>query len=279
VPFLLTTKAKKHRPRRCPGGGNLLVGTGEIGAIWAALNLASGLSLIATDPPSGARFSYAVRFAGEAAAPGTLSNHVSTLLYGDCMNSGTGKYERLLERCAKLDPVPAAVVHPCEKTALEGAVEGGQKGLVIPILVGHTGSAAGKPTKLSSLGDGFGCEQRGWGRVISGRLSEGALPVDGRNQARCAWGGHFYRCRRLFPAPASVGHRNTRKTGSKPCSINMDSFERGDEGSVAEPVRCCVVRHGLAFSNVRLFRSHCRSSDDVSAARLKTRPHQHEPGQ
>lgn len=52
------------------------------------------------------------------------------------MNSGTGKYERLLERCAKLEPVPAAVVHPCEKTALEGAVEGGRKRLIIPILVG-----------------------------------------------------------------------------------------------------------------------------------------------
>jgi phosphotransacetylase len=52
------------------------------------------------------------------------------------MNPGTGKYERLLERCAKLDPVPTAVVHPCEKTALEGALEGGQKRLITPILVG-----------------------------------------------------------------------------------------------------------------------------------------------
>lgn len=39
---------------------------------------------------------------------------------------GTGKYERLLERCAKLAPVPTAVAYPCEKTALEGAIEGGQ---------------------------------------------------------------------------------------------------------------------------------------------------------
>jgi phosphotransacetylase len=52
------------------------------------------------------------------------------------MNPGTGKYERLLERCAKLDPVPTAVVHPCEKTALEGALEAGQKRLITPILVG-----------------------------------------------------------------------------------------------------------------------------------------------
>jgi phosphate acetyltransferase len=52
------------------------------------------------------------------------------------MNPGTGKYERLLERCAKLDPVPTAVAHPCEERALAGAIEAAQKGLITPILVG-----------------------------------------------------------------------------------------------------------------------------------------------
>ena len=50
--------------------------------------------------------------------------------------SGTGKYERLLERCAGLEPVPTAVAHPCEETALAGAVEAGMKRLITPILVG-----------------------------------------------------------------------------------------------------------------------------------------------
>ena len=36
--------------------------------------------------------------------------------------TGTGKYERLLERCKGLEPVPTAVAHPCEATALAGAV-------------------------------------------------------------------------------------------------------------------------------------------------------------
>ncbi len=49
---------------------------------------------------------------------------------------GTGKYERLLVKCRKLEPVPTAVAHPCEKTALRGAVEAGEKGLIRPILVG-----------------------------------------------------------------------------------------------------------------------------------------------
>ena len=52
------------------------------------------------------------------------------------MNPGTGKYERLLERCAKLDPVPTAVAHPCEETAMTGAIEAAKKRLITPILVG-----------------------------------------------------------------------------------------------------------------------------------------------
>lgn len=50
--------------------------------------------------------------------------------------TGTGKYEKLLERCGGLDPVPTAVAHPCEATALAGAVEAAGKGLIVPILVG-----------------------------------------------------------------------------------------------------------------------------------------------
>ena len=50
--------------------------------------------------------------------------------------SGTGKYEALLDRCRGLEPVPTAVAHPCEETALAGAVEAGEKGLIVPILVG-----------------------------------------------------------------------------------------------------------------------------------------------
>jgi len=50
--------------------------------------------------------------------------------------TGTGKYELLLERCRSLEPVSTAVAHPCEQTALEGAIDAGQKGLIRPILVG-----------------------------------------------------------------------------------------------------------------------------------------------
>ena len=50
--------------------------------------------------------------------------------------TGTGKYQQLLERCRKLQPIVTAVAHPCEASALSGAVEAAQQGLIIPLLVG-----------------------------------------------------------------------------------------------------------------------------------------------
>ncbi len=51
------------------------------------------------------------------------------------MTTGTGKYALLLERCLSLSPVPTAIAHPCEQTALEGAIEAAEHGLISPILV------------------------------------------------------------------------------------------------------------------------------------------------
>ena len=50
--------------------------------------------------------------------------------------TGTGKYEALLERCRAYEPIPTAVAHPCEESALAGALEAAAKGLIVPILVG-----------------------------------------------------------------------------------------------------------------------------------------------
>jgi phosphate acetyltransferase len=49
---------------------------------------------------------------------------------------GTGKYEELLARCRRLEPVVAAIAHPCEETALTGAIDAAEVGLIKPILVG-----------------------------------------------------------------------------------------------------------------------------------------------
>src|SRR5580765_1753136 len=56
--------------------------------------------------------------------------------------TGTGKYEQLLERCRSLAPVPTAVAHPCEASALTAAVEAGRKNLIKPILVGPAAKIA-----------------------------------------------------------------------------------------------------------------------------------------
>ena len=50
--------------------------------------------------------------------------------------TGTGKYEALIARCQNLAPIPTAVAHPCEQTALAGAVEAAELKLIAPILVG-----------------------------------------------------------------------------------------------------------------------------------------------
>jgi phosphate acetyltransferase len=65
--------------------------------------------------------------------------------------TGTGKYETLLARCRSLDPVPTAIAHPCEETALTGAIEAWEKGLILPILVGPA-------RKIREVADAHGVE-------------------------------------------------------------------------------------------------------------------------
>jgi len=47
-----------------------------------------------------------------------------------------GKYEQLLARCKSLAPIATAVAHPCEASALAGAIDAAKLGLIFPILVG-----------------------------------------------------------------------------------------------------------------------------------------------
>jgi phosphotransacetylase len=42
----------------------------------------------------------------------------------------------MLTKCKNLKPVPTAVAHPCEESALSGAVEAANLGLIVPILIG-----------------------------------------------------------------------------------------------------------------------------------------------
>ena len=46
------------------------------------------------------------------------------------------KYRRLISRCKELAPTPTAVVHPCDESSLQGAVDAAKAGLIAPLLVG-----------------------------------------------------------------------------------------------------------------------------------------------
>jgi len=46
------------------------------------------------------------------------------------------KYHRLIDYCKGLTPTPTAVVHPCDQSSLEGALQAAKLGLIAPILVG-----------------------------------------------------------------------------------------------------------------------------------------------
>ena len=46
------------------------------------------------------------------------------------------KYQRLLDACRGLPPMPTAVVHPCDEAAIDGAIGAARLGLIKPILVG-----------------------------------------------------------------------------------------------------------------------------------------------
>ncbi|WKB55539.1 phosphate acetyltransferase [Eleftheria terrae] len=52
------------------------------------------------------------------------------------MNTKHAKYQRLIARCRDLAPTPTAVVYPCDRSSLEGALEAAELGLIEPILVG-----------------------------------------------------------------------------------------------------------------------------------------------
>lgn len=46
------------------------------------------------------------------------------------------KYQRLIDYCRDLPPLPTAVAHPCDTSSLAGALEAARIGLIAPILVG-----------------------------------------------------------------------------------------------------------------------------------------------
>jgi len=61
------------------------------------------------------------------------------------------KYQRLIDYCKGMPPMPTAVVHPCDASSLGGAIEAAKQGLIAPILVGPRAriEAVAKENKIS----------------------------------------------------------------------------------------------------------------------------------
>jgi phosphotransacetylase len=65
-----------------------------------------------------------------------VSSDAGTLPAPIAAEAGHRLSRSLLARCAGLQPLPTAVVHPCDAPSLEGAVQAAAAGLITPILVG-----------------------------------------------------------------------------------------------------------------------------------------------
>jgi phosphotransacetylase len=62
-------------------------------------------------------------------------------------------YPALIERCAQLEPVTAAVAHPCDQSSLTAAVEAAEAQLIRPILIGPE-------ARIRSVAQEFGLDIR-----------------------------------------------------------------------------------------------------------------------
>lgn len=48
---------------------------------------------------------------------------------------GIERWQRLLERCRDIDPMPTAIVHPCDRPSLESALMAARADLIVPVVV------------------------------------------------------------------------------------------------------------------------------------------------
>jgi len=79
------------------------------------------------------------------------------------------KYQLLISRCKELPPTLCAVAHPCDESALRGAVEAGQMGLLKPILVGPK-------ARIEAIAAQFGIDISGC-ELVDAPHSEGSAEI------------------------------------------------------------------------------------------------------
>ncbi|HXU51620.1 MAG TPA: bifunctional enoyl-CoA hydratase/phosphate acetyltransferase [Casimicrobiaceae bacterium] len=133
--------------RQLPGPGSAIVETQvrSGGTIAAGDVLDARVEVIAKDAAV-----RAIRLAcdcrnqrGEALVDGTLvvTAPVQTLAFDDIADPSlvfrrSDRFAALLAQSAELPPVTCAVVHPCDRDSLEGALQAAARGMIVPTLVG-----------------------------------------------------------------------------------------------------------------------------------------------
>lgn len=65
------------------------------------------------------------------------------------------RFHELIQATAALAPVPTAIVHPCDALSLQGALEAGSQGIIIPVLVGPRSKIEAAAAEIGQSLDGI----------------------------------------------------------------------------------------------------------------------------
>ena len=150
--------------RRLPGPGSRIVAQQLqfAGRIHAGQMLAARLTVVEKHADSGeAVLDVEVRSGDLRLLSGTLVVQAPTerLEYSGLATSEVhlrrhDVFAKLLARCAPLEPVSCAVVHPCDADSLMGALEAAKRGLIVPVLVGP-------PARIRAVAEAQGADLAG----------------------------------------------------------------------------------------------------------------------
>ncbi|MFO1414766.1 MAG: bifunctional enoyl-CoA hydratase/phosphate acetyltransferase [Burkholderiales bacterium] len=133
--------------RRLPGPGSAIVGThfAYRARMHAGDTVTATVKAVSKDAARG-QIDFECRVAHQSGAVlvegvATVAAPAKRIAYGDIAtpavilrrNDGIA---RLLKRCESLPPVACAVVHPCDRDSLLGALEAARQKLIVPVLIG-----------------------------------------------------------------------------------------------------------------------------------------------
>jgi phosphate acetyltransferase len=131
--------------RRMPGPGTTILSQQLVfnGSIAAGDELTASATVVEKRPDSVVVLACSVKRGAEELVSGTVTVRAPDhrISYSDVATPEmvlrrTDEFARLLRHCEGLPAVRCAVVHPCDRDSLLGALEAARRGLIVPVLVG-----------------------------------------------------------------------------------------------------------------------------------------------